>query len=87
MSCTGINEIIFLGVSQQSACIQDEIFGPVVTVSTFKTEEEAIELANGVKYGLAACVWTENVRRANRVALALHAGTVWVNCWLARDLR
>jgi acyl-CoA reductase-like NAD-dependent aldehyde dehydrogenase len=78
---------VITGVSQQSACIQDEIFGPVVTVSTFKTEEEAIELANGVKYGLAACVWTENVRRANRVALALHAGTVWVNCWLARDLR
>jgi aminomuconate-semialdehyde/2-hydroxymuconate-6-semialdehyde dehydrogenase len=78
---------VITGVSQQSACIQDEIFGPVVTVSTFKTEEEAIELANGVKYGLAACVWTENVRRANRVALSLHAGTVWVNCWLARDLR
>lgn len=66
---------------------QEEIFGPVVGITTFKTEEEAIEIANGVKYGLASSVWTENGKRAHRVAQALEAGTVWVNCWMLRDLR
>ncbi|PRP76109.1 aldehyde dehydrogenase [Planoprotostelium fungivorum] len=66
---------------------QEEIFGPVIGVSTFKTEEEAIEMANNSKYGLAAIVWTENLRRAHRVANEIEAGTVWVNCWMVRDLR
>lgn len=65
----------------------EEIFGPVVTVHPFEDEAEAVALANGVRYGLAASVWTTNLARAHRVAGALQAGIVWVNCWLLRDLR
>ena len=66
---------------------QEEIFGPVVTLMPFEDEAEALALANGVPYGLAAMVWTQNLTRAHRVAAALQAGIVWVNCWLIRDLR
>ena len=66
---------------------QEEIFGPVVTVTPFTDEEEALEYANGTKYGLSATVWTSNLSRAHRVAEKLDAGTVWINCWLLRDLR
>ncbi len=66
---------------------QEEIFGPVVTLQSFSTEEEVLEYANSVKYGLAATVWTQDISKANRVAQNLHAGIVWVNCWLLRDLR
>ncbi len=66
---------------------QEEIFGPVVTIAPFDTEEEAIALANGTVYGLASTLWTSNLQRATRVAEQLHAGIVWVNCWMLRDLR
>jgi len=66
---------------------QEEIFGPVVTLLPFDEEEEAIAIANGTPYGLAASVWTENLARAHRVAGALQAGIVWINCWMVRDLR
>jgi aminomuconate-semialdehyde/2-hydroxymuconate-6-semialdehyde dehydrogenase len=66
---------------------QEEIFGPVVTVQPFDTEAEAVALANGTPYGLAATLWTQDVSRAHRVAAALDAGIIWVNCWLLRDLR
>lgn len=66
---------------------QEEIFGPVVTVMPFDTEEEVLSYANNVRYGLSATVWTENLSRAHRVAAKLEAGIVWVNCWLLRDLR
>jgi aminomuconate-semialdehyde/2-hydroxymuconate-6-semialdehyde dehydrogenase len=65
----------------------EEIFGPVVTVHPFDSEDEAIAMANGVRYGLAASVWTEDLRRAHRVSAALRTGMVWVNTWLKRDLR
>jgi aminomuconate-semialdehyde/2-hydroxymuconate-6-semialdehyde dehydrogenase len=65
----------------------EEIFGPVVTVTPFTAEADAVAWANGTKYGLAASVWTNDLRRAHRVAGALDAGTVWVNTWLLRDLR
>lgn len=65
----------------------EEIFGPVVTVTPFSAEADAVGWANGTKYGLAASVWTNDLRRAHRVAGALDAGTVWVNTWLLRDLR
>lgn len=66
---------------------QEEIFGPVVTIAPFDTEEEVIALANGTQYGLSATVWTKDGSKANRVAEQLHAGIVWVNCWMVRDLR
>jgi aldehyde dehydrogenase (NAD+) len=58
---------------------QEEIFGPVVSVLTFETEDEAIELANDVEYGLSGAVWTENIRQAHRMIDAIRAGSVWVN--------
>jgi aminomuconate-semialdehyde/2-hydroxymuconate-6-semialdehyde dehydrogenase len=66
---------------------QEEIFGPVVTIMPFDTEEEALIYANSTQYGLASIVWTENLTRAHRIANNLHAGIVWINCWLLRDLR
>jgi aminomuconate-semialdehyde/2-hydroxymuconate-6-semialdehyde dehydrogenase len=66
---------------------QEEIFGPVVTVTPFRTEEEVVRWANGVPYGLSASLWTRDLARAHRVAERLESGTVWVNCWLLRDLR
>lgn len=66
---------------------QEEIFGPVVTLTPFDTEEDVLKMANSTKYGLAAMVFTQNLNTANRVSAKLHAGIVWVNCWLVRDLR
>jgi aminomuconate-semialdehyde/2-hydroxymuconate-6-semialdehyde dehydrogenase len=66
---------------------QEEIFGPVVTLTPFDTEEEVLMMANSTPYGLAATVWTTNLTKAHRVAAALHSGIVWINCWLLRDLR
>jgi aminomuconate-semialdehyde/2-hydroxymuconate-6-semialdehyde dehydrogenase len=66
---------------------QEEIFGPVVTITPFVKEEEVIEYANSTPYGLSATIWTENLKRAHRVAAEVKSGIVWVNCWLFRDLR
>jgi aminomuconate-semialdehyde/2-hydroxymuconate-6-semialdehyde dehydrogenase len=66
---------------------QEEVFGPVVTIMPFDTEDEVLGYANSVRYGLSATVWTENLSRAHRVSAALDSGIVWVNCWLLRDLR
>ena len=66
---------------------QEEIFGPVVTLTPFDTEEEALTMANGTAYGLAATIWTSDLKTAHRMAAGLHAGIIWVNCWLLRDLR
>lgn len=78
---------IIEGLSYDCRTNQEEIFGPVVTIMPFETEEEVIMMANSTKYGLSATVWTENVTKAHRVAGNIHAGIVWVNCWLVRDLR
>lgn len=66
---------------------QEEIFGPVVTLQPFDTDEEAIALANGTPYGLAASIWTRDASRLHRTAAAVNAGVVWANCWMVRDLR
>jgi aminomuconate-semialdehyde/2-hydroxymuconate-6-semialdehyde dehydrogenase len=66
---------------------REEIFGPVVTITPFDSEEEVIGYANDCDYGLASSVWTQNLSRAHRVAERIHTGTVWINCWLVRDLR
>jgi aminomuconate-semialdehyde/2-hydroxymuconate-6-semialdehyde dehydrogenase len=65
----------------------EEIFGPVVTVTTFRRDDEAVELANQTMYGLSASVWTRDLNRAFVVSGALEVGTVWVNTWMKRDLR
>ena len=66
---------------------QEEIFGPVVTLMPFDTEEEALAAANGTPYGLAASLWSQDVSRCHRLADKLEAGLIWVNCWMLRDLR
>jgi aminomuconate-semialdehyde/2-hydroxymuconate-6-semialdehyde dehydrogenase len=66
---------------------REEIFGPVVTITPFDSEEEVIRYANDCDYGLASSIWTQNLTRAHRVAEQINTGTVWVNCWLVRDLR
>lgn len=65
----------------------EEIFGPVVTLQAFETEEEALAIADATEYGLAATIWTQDISRANRVAAKVQSGIIWVNCWLLRDLR
>jgi aminomuconate-semialdehyde/2-hydroxymuconate-6-semialdehyde dehydrogenase len=66
---------------------REEIFGPVVTVTPFGTDDEAVALANDTRYGLNAMVFTQNLSRAHRVSAQLRAGTIWVNCFFVRDLR
>lgn len=77
---------ILTNVHQDSRLVQEEIFGPVVTLQTFTGEDEAIRLANGVRYGLTSTVWTQDAVKAQRVAARLETGMVWINCWLVRDL-
>ncbi len=66
---------------------QEEIFGPVVTIMPFDTEDEVLDYSNSVRYGLSSTIWTENLSRAHRVAAKIESGIVWINCWLLRDLR
>ena len=66
---------------------QEEIFGPVVTLTPFDTEEEVLEMANSTQYGLSATLWTSDLKRAHRMADQIEAGIVWINAWLVRDLR
>jgi aminomuconate-semialdehyde/2-hydroxymuconate-6-semialdehyde dehydrogenase len=66
---------------------QEEIFGPVVTIMPFNNEDEVLEMANKVKYGLSATLWTNNLKRTMRMSNQLQAGIVWVNTWMMRDLR
>lgn len=77
---------VISGVTDSSALMQEEIFGPVTCVTLFDKEEEVISRANGVRYGLSATVWSRDVGRVHRVARKLQAGLVWTNCWLVRDL-
>lgn len=78
---------VFADVTPSMRVFREEIFGPVLVATPFRTEEEAVELANATEYGLAAYVWTQDVSRAHRVAQAIDSGLVWINSQNVRDLR
>jgi aminomuconate-semialdehyde/2-hydroxymuconate-6-semialdehyde dehydrogenase len=78
---------VITGLGCDCRVLQEEIFGPVVTITPFDAEADAIAFANSTRYGLSATVWTRDLQRAHRVAAKLDVGTVWINCWLLRDLR
>jgi aminomuconate-semialdehyde/2-hydroxymuconate-6-semialdehyde dehydrogenase len=82
-----IQPTIIEGLGPDCRTNQEEIFGPVITLLPFSSEEEVIAMANNAVYGLSATIWTENLSRAQRVARSIKCGVVWVNCWLIRDLR
>lgn len=82
-----IEPTVIVGLDEKCRTNQEEIFGPVVTIMPFDTEEEVLAYANSTTYGLSATVWTQNLNRAHRVANQVKSGIIWVNCWLFRDLR
>jgi len=75
------------GLAYDCRTNQEEIFGPVVTLTPFDTEEEVLMMANSTQYGLSATIWTNDLKKAHRVADNVQAGVVWLNSWLVRDLR
>ena len=75
------------GLAYDCRTNQEEIFGPVVTLTPFDTEEEALMMANSTEYGLQTTLWTNDLKRAHRFADQAHSGIVWINCWMVRDLR
>jgi aminomuconate-semialdehyde/2-hydroxymuconate-6-semialdehyde dehydrogenase len=77
---------LITNVPQESRLIQEEIFGPVLTVQTFKTFDEAISMVNGTKYGLSCSVWTKDIDKANHAANKIRTGLVWINSWFIRNL-
>ena len=82
-----IQPTIIEGLPSDCNINQEEIFGPVVSLIPFKTEEEVVEMANSTKYGLSASIFTENISKGHRVAANIDSGVVWINTWLLRDLR
>lgn len=66
---------------------QEEVFGPLVTIMPFKTEDDVLQMANKLKYGLSATIWTNDLKRTMRITNQIEAGIVWVNTWILRDLR
>jgi aminomuconate-semialdehyde/2-hydroxymuconate-6-semialdehyde dehydrogenase len=82
-----IEPTIIEGLSSDCDINQEEIFGPVVSLISFKTEEEVVDMANSTKYGLSASIFTENISKGHRVAANIDSGIVWINTWLLRDLR
>jgi 5-carboxymethyl-2-hydroxymuconic-semialdehyde dehydrogenase len=82
-----VQPTVFADVKPEARIFQEEIFGPVVCITPFDTEAQALELANAVKYGLAAYLWTSDLRRAHTFAQKIEAGMVWLNSHNVRDLR
>jgi len=78
---------IIEGLDYQCRTNQEEIFGPVVTITPFEDEEDVLKMANSTDYGLSATLWTNDLKRAHRIADEVDAGIVWINAWLVRDLR
>jgi len=82
-----VQPTIYTGLPETARCVKEEIFGPVCHVAAFDSEEEAVAMANDTKYGLAASIWTRDLKRGHRVAQQMNVGITWVNCWFLRDLR
>jgi aminomuconate-semialdehyde/2-hydroxymuconate-6-semialdehyde dehydrogenase len=82
-----VQPTIYTGLPESARCVKEEIFGPVCHVAPFDAEEEAVSMANDTRYGLAASIWTTNLKRGHRVAQQMNVGITWVNCWFLRDLR
>jgi aminomuconate-semialdehyde/2-hydroxymuconate-6-semialdehyde dehydrogenase len=82
-----VQPTIYTGLPESARCVKEEIFGPVCHVAPFDTEGAAVSMANDTKYGLAASIWTTNLKRGHRVAQQMNVGITWVNCWFLRDLR
>lgn len=82
-----VEPTVITGLGCDCRVLQEEIFGPVVTITPFDDEAEVIGFANSTRYGLSSSIWTRDLQRAHRVAAAIESGTVWINCWLLRDLR
>ena len=78
---------IITGLPIDCRVATEEIFGPIVTVHPFDTEEQALEMANFVQYGLGSSIWTQNITRAHRLAASIESGMVWINTWNKRDFR
>ena len=82
-----VQPTIYTGLPESARCVKEEIFGPVCHIAPFDSEEEAVAMANDTKYGLAAAIWTSDLKRGHRVAQKMSVGITWVNCWFLRDLR
>jgi aminomuconate-semialdehyde/2-hydroxymuconate-6-semialdehyde dehydrogenase len=82
-----IQPTIYTGLAESARCVKEEIFGPVCHIAPFDADEEAVAMANDTKYGLAASIWTTNLKRGHRMAQQMNVGITWVNCWFLRDLR
>ena len=82
-----IEPTLWTGLEESSPIVKDEIFGPCCHLSPFDDIDEVIGLANDTEYGLAATLWTQDVKKANQVAARIESGITWVNCWFLRDLR
>ena len=82
-----VEPTVIEGLAPHCRTNQEEIFGPVVTLVPFETDEEALRYANSTKYGLASSIWSQDISRCHRLAAAIESGLVWVNTWMVRDLR
>jgi len=82
-----LSPTVISGLSHNSRCATEEIFGPVVTVHTFDTLEQATEMANATEYGLAGSIWTQDLEKGQALAKTIETGIIWINTWLHRDLR
>jgi aminomuconate-semialdehyde/2-hydroxymuconate-6-semialdehyde dehydrogenase len=82
-----IQPTIYTGLAESARCVKEEIFGPVCHIAPFDSDDEAVAMANNTKYGLAASVWTTNLKRGHTIAQRMNVGITWVNCWFLRDLR
>ncbi len=82
-----VQPTIYTGLAESARCVKEEIFGPVCHIAPFDADDEAVAMANDTKYGLAASIWTTNLKRGHRMAHQMNVGITWVNCWFLRDLR